>query len=89
MKAGTRIGSHDVVSPLGAGGMGEVWRAHDTRIDRDVAIKVLPEDLASDPERLARFELEAKAAGAVLERRSIFSFTSSRPTRSATRASMG
>ena len=65
MKAGTRIGSYDVVSPLGAGGMGEVWRAHDTRIDRDVAIKLLPEDLASDPERLSRFELEAKAAGAL------------------------
>ena len=65
MKPGTRIGSYDVLSLLGAGGMGEVWRAHDTQMGRDVAIKLLPEDLASDPERLARFELEAQAAGAL------------------------
>ena len=65
MKAGARIGSYDVLSPLGAGGMGEVWRAHDSRIQRDVAIKFLPEDLASSPERLQRFEQEAQAAGAL------------------------
>ena len=65
MKAGARIGSYDVLSPLGAGGMGEVWRAHDSRIHRDVAIKFLPEDLAASPERLQRFEQEAQAAGAL------------------------
>ena len=65
MKAGARIGSYDVLSPLGAGGMGEVWRAHDSRIHRDVAIKLLPEDLAASPERLQRFEQEAQAAGAL------------------------
>jgi serine/threonine protein kinase len=58
--AGTRIGSYVIVSPLGAGGMGEVYRATDTRLGRDVALKLLPEALASDPDRLARFEREAK-----------------------------
>src|SRR5438128_12482672 len=56
---GTRIGSHEIVSPLGAGGMGEVYRAHDTRLNRDVAIKVLPHEFTSDPDRLARFTREA------------------------------
>ena len=57
---GTRLGSYEIVAPLGAGGMGEVWRARDTRLGRDVAIKALPEAFARDPERLARFEREAK-----------------------------
>src|SRR3972149_6818926 len=57
---GTRLGPHEIVAPLGAGGMGEVYRARDTRLDRDVAIKVLPEALARDPERVARFQREAK-----------------------------
>ena len=57
---GTRLGPYVVVSPLGAGGMGEVYRATDTKLGRDVAIKVLPAELAQDPERLARFEREAK-----------------------------
>jgi Tol biopolymer transport system component len=65
IKAGLQIGSYEVVSPLGSGGMGEVWRAHDVRIDRDVAIKFLPDDLASNEERLARFDQEARAAGAL------------------------
>jgi len=56
----TRIGNYEIVAPLGAGGMGEVYRARDTRLGRDVAIKALPAAFASDPERLARFEREAK-----------------------------
>ncbi len=54
------LGNYEILEPLGAGGMGEVYRARDTTLDRDVAIKVLPEDFATDPERLARFEREAK-----------------------------
>src|SRR5512132_3925738 len=57
---GTRLGPHEIIGPLGAGGMGEVFRARDTRLGRDVAIKALPEAFARDPERLARFEREAK-----------------------------
>ena len=57
---GTKLGVYEVTAQIGAGGMGEVYRAHDTTLDRDVAIKVLPEAFASDPERLARFEREAK-----------------------------
>ncbi|PYQ65676.1 MAG: hypothetical protein DMF54_10375 [Acidobacteria bacterium] len=60
---GTRLGPYEVVSPLGAGGMGEVYRAKDTRLKRDVAVKILPASLSSDPERLRRFELEAETAG--------------------------
>ena len=57
---GVRLGSLEVKAPLGAGGMGEVWRATDTRLGRDVAVKLLPEAFAADPDRLARFEREAK-----------------------------
>jgi serine/threonine protein kinase len=57
---GTRLGAYKIVAAIGAGGMGEVYRAHDTKLGRDVAIKVLPEALANDPERIARFEREAK-----------------------------
>ncbi len=60
LAAGTRIGPYEIVAPIGAGGMGEVYRARDTRLDRDVAIKVLPEAFASDAERLARFTREAQ-----------------------------
>ena len=62
---GTRLGAYQIVSPLGAGGMGEVYRANDPRLRRDVAIKVLPSDLSSDPDRLSRFEKEARAASAL------------------------
>jgi Tol biopolymer transport system component len=61
--AGTKVGPYDVTAPLGAGGMGEVYRARDTRLSRDVAIKVLPAALAADTDRLQRFEQEARAAG--------------------------
>jgi len=60
LTAGTRLGSFEIVAPLGAGGMGEVYRARDTRLGRDVAIKALPEAFANDPERLARFRREAQ-----------------------------
>ncbi len=60
MDPGTRLGHYEILAPLGAGGMGQVYRARDTTLDRDVAIKVLPEDFASDANRLARFEREAK-----------------------------
>jgi Tol biopolymer transport system component len=62
---GTILGQYEIRSPLGAGGMGEVYRAHDTRLDREVAVKVLPESLTADPDRLCRFEQEARAAAAL------------------------
>jgi eukaryotic-like serine/threonine-protein kinase len=65
LSPGTRIGPYEVVGPLGAGGMGEVYRAGDARLGRDVAIKVLPREFAADPDRLRRFEQEARAAGAL------------------------
>ena len=58
---GTRLGPYEILAPLGAGGMGEVYRARDTRLDRVVAIKILPEEVSEDPERLERFDQEARA----------------------------
>ena len=60
LTAGTRLGPYEILAPLGAGGMGEVYRARDSKLGRDVAIKVLPDAVSEDPERLARFEREAK-----------------------------
>jgi serine/threonine protein kinase len=60
LSAGEKLGSYEILAPIGAGGMGEVYKARDTKLDRNVAIKVLPSVLARDPERLARFEREAK-----------------------------
>src|SRR2546428_5571698 len=57
---GTRLGPKEILSALGAGGMGEVYRAHDTKLGRDVAIKILPQAFVADPERVARFEREAR-----------------------------
>jgi serine/threonine protein kinase len=65
LAVGTRLGPYEIVAPLGAGGMGEVYRARDTRLAREVAIKVLPESLAADQERLKRFEKEARSASAL------------------------
>src|SRR5438876_11771793 len=63
LAAGSRLGPYEIVSPLGAGGMGEVYRARDERLKREVAVKVLPASLSQDQERLRRFEAEAQAAG--------------------------
>src|SRR5215510_7698137 len=63
LASGTRLGPYEVLSPLGAGGMGEVYRARDPRLGRDVAVKVLPASFSSDPDRLKRFEQEARSAG--------------------------
>lgn len=61
LSSGTRLGPYEILAPIGAGGMGEVYRAKDTRLDRTVAIKVLPSHLSADPERKQRFEREARA----------------------------
>src|SRR2546430_675350 len=58
--SGDRLGSYEIVGPLGAGGMGEVYRARDPKLNRDVALKILPEAFTQDPDRLARFEREAQ-----------------------------
>jgi eukaryotic-like serine/threonine-protein kinase len=65
LSVGRRLGPYEILAPIGAGGMGEVYRARDVRLNRDVAIKVLPEHLAKDPEALARFQREAKAVAAL------------------------
>ncbi|MFZ3362520.1 MAG: serine/threonine-protein kinase [Candidatus Acidiferrales bacterium] len=65
LQSGTELGPYEILSPIGAGGMGEVYRARDTRLGRDVALKVLPEAFARDAERLRRFEQEARAASAL------------------------
>ena len=60
LPSGARLGPYEILSAIGAGGMGEVYRARDTRLDRTVAIKVLPPEFSADPDRLARFQREAK-----------------------------
>ncbi len=65
LSVGDKLGPYEVLSPIGAGGMGEVYRARDTRLGRDVALKILPPDMASDPSRRQRFELEARAVAAL------------------------
>src|SRR5499427_1405144 len=65
LTVGERIGPYEILAPLGAGGMGEVYRARDTRLSRDVAIKILPTAFASNPDRLRRFQQEAHAIAAL------------------------
>ena len=62
---GTRLGPYEIIAPLGAGGMGEVYRARDTRLGRDVAVKVLPQHLSSSPDLRARFEREARTVSSL------------------------
>lgn len=65
LNPGTRLGPYEILAPIGAGGMGEVYRAHDIRLERDVALKILPTEVAADPSRRARFEQEARAVAAL------------------------
>src|SRR5262249_4293559 len=65
LSPGAKLGPYEIVAPLGAGGMGEVYRGRDTRLGREVAIKVLPDVFVADPDRLARFEREAKLLAAL------------------------
>ena len=71
LTAGTSLGPYQIESPLGAGGMGEVYKATDTRLDRTVAIKVLPEHVAADPDLKQRFEREAKTISSLQDRKSV------------------
>src|SRR5206468_12819202 len=68
LESGARLGPYEISGPIGAGGMGEVYRARDTRLGREVAIKVLPHELTNDRDRLARFEREARSASALNHR---------------------
>jgi serine/threonine protein kinase len=63
LSAGTKFGPYGIVAPLGAGGMGEVYRARDSKLQREVALKVLPDEFARDPDRMARFRREAEMLG--------------------------
>jgi serine/threonine protein kinase len=65
LSPGSRLGPYEILFPIGAGGMGEVYQAQDTKLGRDVAIKVLPEAFAHDPDRLSRFQREAKMLAAL------------------------
>jgi serine/threonine protein kinase len=65
LTAGTRLGPYEILAPIGVGGMGEVYRARDPRLNRDVAIKILPSHLADDPRAMIRFERESKAVAAL------------------------
>jgi serine/threonine protein kinase len=65
LSAGTRLGPYEILSAIGAGGMGEVYRARDTKLKRDVALKVLPETFARDQDRMARFQREAEVLAAL------------------------
>jgi serine/threonine protein kinase len=82
LASGVRLGPYEIVAPLGAGGMGEVYRARDTKLNRDVAVKVLPEHLATDRERMARFEREAQVLASLNHPHiaQIYGFEASGPT---------
>src|SRR5215510_3076985 len=65
LAAGSRLGPYEIQSALGAGVMGEVWRAHDTKLGRDVALKILPDSFVHDPDRVSRFRREAQVVAAL------------------------
>ena len=88
LSPGTRLGSYQVTAKIGEGGMGEVYRATDTKLDRDVALKVLPEAFTQDPDRLARFEREAKVL-ASLNHPNTSAIYSAPPWRSSPAAPLG
>ena len=67
LASGTKLGPYEILGSIGAGGMGEVFRARDSRLGRDVALKILPESFSRDPDRLRRFEQEARTVAALLE----------------------
>jgi serine/threonine protein kinase len=87
LSSGTRLGPYEVLAPLGAGGMGEVYRARDTRLDRTVAIKVLPDHLAQNPDLRQRFEREARAVSSLNHPTSACSTTSDTRTEPTTSCS--
>jgi serine/threonine protein kinase len=80
LQAGTRLGAYEVIALIGAGGMGEVYQARDTRLGRDVATKVLPADRVADEDRRRRFVQEAQAASALNHPHIITIYESRRPT---------
>ena len=82
LNPGTRLGAYEILSALGAGGMGEVYRARDTKLDRDVAIKILPEAFALDADRVARFQREAKVLASLNHPNIAIIHGSSRPATS-------
>jgi serine/threonine protein kinase len=80
--SGSKLGPYEIQSPLGAGGMGEVYRAKDTRLGRDVALKILPESFARETDRLLRFEQEARAVAAPNHPKPFMTSVSTRDRRS-------
>src|SRR5436190_43474 len=82
LSPGTRLGPYEITAEIGAGGMGEVYRARDTRLKRDVAVKVLPDAFANDPERIARFQREAEVLASLTHPNiaAIYGFESSEGT---------
>ena len=80
LASGTRLGAYEILSLIGKGGMGEVYRARDTKLDREVAIKILPTDMAAEPDRLVRFAREAQVLAA-LNHPNVHRFTALRTRR--------
>ena len=88
LSPGSRLGSYEVTALIGQGGMGEVYRARDTKLGRDVALKVLPDLFADDPERLARFQREAKALASLNRNHHTRPYINPAPTGTPSRAGL-